>query len=505
LDFPLDCGLFLLAATVPLIQTSGMSPETQPRREEASSNSTSGRRVNRRRFIVTAGAALALPILVPGCAVGMGNRPRPSNRINLGVVGWGWQGPDNTNQFLNSKDCQVVAACDLDRGHLQSAVNKINQFYRNQDCKSCHDYREMMARDDIDAVMLAVPDHWHELVATEALRRGKDVYGEKPLARTIVEQQNIVKAVQKHHRIWQTGSWQRSKDNFQKAAEIVRNGLIGKITRVEVGLPGGNSDNDNRGKALLNKLAQLDLPQKPTKLEAIVPGTAAWDAAVSDPPEGFDYDRWLGPSRKEPYIQARIFKNWRWNYNCGGGQLMDWIGHHCDIAHWGMDCDNSGPMEVEGHGEFPPPNAIWNTCTKYRLELKYPNDIAMTIAGGYNDIKSGTKWIGTDGWVWVDRDHFNASNTDWEDVRDLPESLRKVKLYHSRNHQQNFLDCVKSRQPTICPVETGHHSTIPGHLGLISMLVGRKIKWDVKHEKIIGDAEASKLLTREYRTPWKLS
>jgi predicted dehydrogenase len=213
---------------------------------------------------------------------------------------------------------------------------------------------------------------------------------------------------------------------------------------------------------------------------------------------------WLGPSRKEPYIKARIFKNWRWNYNCGGGQLMDWVGHHCDIAHWGMDCDNSGPMEIEGHGEFPAANAIWNTCTKYRIELKYPKDIAMTISGGHDNIKDGTKWIGTDGWVWVNRDKFNASNTEWEDVRDLPEALRKVKLYHSRNHQQNFLDCVKSRRPTITPVETGHHSTIPGHLGLISMLVGRKIHWDAKREKIIGDAEANKLLTRAYRPPWKL-
>lgn len=183
---------------------------------------------------------------------------------------------------------------------------------------------------------------------------------------------------------------------------------------------------------------------------------------------------------------------------------MDWVGHHCDIAHWGMDWDNSGPTEVEGHGEFPPPNAIWNTCTKYRIELKYPNDIAMTIAGGHGDIKEGTKWIGADGWVHVDRKQFSASNTDWEDVRDLPESLRKVKLYHSRDHQQNFLDCVKSRQPAICPVETGHHSTIPGHLGLISMLVGRKIRWDAKHEKIIGDAEAGKLMARPYRAPWKM-
>jgi predicted dehydrogenase len=467
-------------------------------------NSSSPRRFNRRHFIASAGAALALPVLVPGCAVGVGPRPRPSNRINLGVVGWGWQGPSNTDAFLASKDCQVVAACDLDPDHLQAAVKKINDHYKNSDCRAFHDYREMMALDEIDAVMLAIPDHWHELVALEAVRRGKDVYGEKPLARTIAEQQNIVAAVKKNHVIWQMGSWQRSRDSFQKAAEIVRNGLIGTVTRIDVGLPSGHSDNDKQGKALLDLLAARNLGGKNVSLETIVPGTPAWDAAVSEPPAGFDFNTWIGPSRSEPYIKARIHKNWRWNYDTGGGQLMDWVGHHVDIAHWGMNWDQSGPSEVEGHGEFPAANAIWNTCTKFRIECKYPGNVTMTISGGHDDIKEGIKWFGSEGWVWLDREHFSASNPDWEDVKNLPDSLRKVKLYTSRNHQQNFLDCVKSRQPAICPVETGHHSTIPGHLGLISMLVGRKVRWDVGREKILDDPAASQLLTRPYRPPWKI-
>jgi predicted dehydrogenase len=459
-------------------------------------------RISRRHFIAATGTALALPLFIPGCATGQSSRVRPSNRITLGVVGWGMQGPSNTDSFLNSNDCQVVAACDLDQNNLQSAVDTINGHYDNKDCKAYHDYREMMARDDIDAVMMAVPDHWHELVVTEALRHGKDVYGEKPLARTIAEQQNIVKAVQKHGRIWQTGSWQRSDATFQKAAEIVRNGLIGTVTRVEVGLPSGYTDFAGTVPALLRKLSA---PQgnRGNFLATVVPGTPAWDLAVTAPPASLDYETWIGPSRMEPYIEARVHKNWRWNYNCGGGQLLDWIGHHCDIAHWGMDCDNSGPLEIEGHGDFPAPNAIWNTCTKYRIELKYPNNISMTIAGGHNDIHSGAKWIGTEGWVWVDRGGFQSSNPEWEGVRDLPENLRKVKLYKSRNHQQNFLDCVRSRQPAITPVETAHHSAIPGHLGLISMLAGRKLRWDAKSETIIGDPEAAKLLTRAYRPPWK--
>jgi hypothetical protein len=224
----------------------------------------------------------------------------------------------------------------------------------------------------------------------------------------------------------------------------------------------------------------------------------------STPPAQLDYDTWIGPSKLMPYIRGRVHREWRWNYNTGGGQLLDWIGHHCDIAHWGCDFDNSGPFEIEGEGEFPPVDAVWNTCTKYRIELKYPRDITMTIAGGHKDIKSGTKWIGKDGWVWVNRGAFEASNEDWRDYRELPEELRKVKLPMSSNHQRNFLESIKSRQPTITPVETAHHSAIPGHLGLISMLVGRRLKWDAQKEIILGDTDASKLLTRSYRAPWKL-
>jgi predicted dehydrogenase len=462
---------------------------------------TKSANISRRKFIARTSAAMVLPLIVPGCVVGRGARSRPSNRINIGVVGWGMQGPSNTRNFLALNDCHVVAACDLDKGPLQDAVDTVNKQYGNQDCKAYHDYWEMMARPDLDAVMLAVPDHWHELVATEAARRGLDVYGEKPLAKTIAEQQAIVRAVEKHKIIWQTGSWQRSQANFRKGAEVVRNGLIGELTHVEVGLPSGHTDFAGTAPELLKKLAALNI----TDLAEVMPGTEAWNIAVSAPPANLDYETWIGPSKMEPYIKQRVHKDWRWNYNTGGGQLLDWVGHHVDIAHWGMNCDRSGPSEIEGHGEFPAPEALWNTCTKYRIELKYPRNITMTIAGGYSDIKSGTKWIGTEGWVWVDRDgRFEASNPEWKKGKSLPEELRKVKLYVSNNHQRNFLDCVKSRQPTITPVETAHHSAIPGHLGLISMRVGRKINWNVASEKILGDPQASQLLTREYRPPWKM-
>jgi predicted dehydrogenase len=428
----------------------------------------------RRQFLGAAAAAAAAPLILPG---GLRGQNAPSNRITIGVVGWGMMGPGNTEAYLNMQDCRVVAACDVDQRHLQAAVQTINKHYGNQDCAAYNDYRELLARKDIDAVLLAVPDHWHMLTSVDAAKAGKHIYGEKPLARTIAEQQAIVQAVQRSKIIWQTGSWQRSQPDFHKAAELVAGGYIGTVKRVEIGLPAGHHD---------------------------FAGTANKTAATEPPPH-LDYERWLGPARMEPYIEARVHKNWRWNYNIGGGQLLDWVGHHCDIAHWAMGWDDTGPLEVEGEGEFPPKDAIWNTATRYRIEMKYPGNIPVVMAGGHADIQGGTKWIGSEGWIWVDRGRFEASNTSWRDeFRRLPEEMRKKKLYVSASHHRNFIDCIKSGRPTITPVEVAHHSAVPGHLGLIAMLTKRKIRWDPKKEVILLDEDASKLLTREYRKPWKL-
>jgi len=470
--------------------------------------SSSSHALTRRNFIKAASASGAAA-LASRSPLARAARAAASDRITLGVIGWGMMGPANTKVFLEQPDCQVVAACDIDKNALQAAVDTVNTKYGNRDCKAYHDYRELLARDDIDAVMIAIPDHWHALVATAAANRKKDIYGEKPLARTILEQSAIVHAVQQNNVIWQTGSWQRSVAPFHKAAEIVRNGLIGNVVRVEVGLPAGHHDFAGTEPALIAKLASL--PDKITDPALVLPGTPAWNLAVTDPPPDLDYNTWIGPSRMEPYIEARVNKNWRWNYNTGGGQLMDWIGHHGDIAHWGLGFDSTGPSEVEGVGEFPNATAIWNTATKYNIECLYrkevtgyPIDVHMTIAGGSGAINMGTKWIGTDGWVWVDRGGFDASNQDWVKMDALPDDLRKIKLYESAEHRRNFLDCVKSRKPTITPVETAHHSTIPGHLGLISMLTQRKVHWNVEEEKIVDDQVANALLMRPYRAPWHL-
>jgi predicted dehydrogenase len=462
--------------------------------------------ITRRTFIQTAAAAAALS----ASPFARARRVPAHERITIGVIGWGMMGPANTKAFLGFDDCQVVAACDIEKNHLQAAVDTVNAKYGNKDCAAIHDYREMLARDDIDAIMIAIPDHWHAIVATEAAARKKDIYGEKPLARTIAEQQAIVQAVHKNNIIWQTGSWQRSLPQFHKAAEIVRNGLIGNVTHVEVGLPGAPHDFPRSVPALLNKLSNL--PGKIQDPSQILPNTPAWDLAVTPPPADLDYDTWIGPSQMEPYIEARVYQNWRWNYNTGGGQLLDWIGHHGDIAHWGLGFDLSGPSEVQGFGEFPPANAVWNVALKYSVECTYrkevtgyPNDVSLTIGGGSHAISMGTKWIGTDGWVWVDRSGFDASNPEWVKMDSLPDAQRKIPLYESSEHRRNFLDSVKSRKLTIAPVDVAHHSTLPGHLGVISMLVGRKLHWDVKQEKILNDPEATALMTRPYRAPYKLA
>jgi predicted dehydrogenase len=435
-------------------------------------------RLSRRSFLKitgAAGAAIAFPTIIPASALGRDGRPAPSERITMGIVGWGMQGPENTKEFMKLPEVQVVGTCNIDKEHLAKSVKVINDHYKKHVAKKYHDYRKMMARKDIDAVMIAVPDHWHELVSVEAARNHKDIYGEKPLAKTIAEQQRIVHAVREHGIIWQTGSWQRSSGSFHKAAEIVRNGLIGKITHVEVGLPSGHTD--------FAKTEKFN--------------------TISKPPHQLDYDRWIGPSKMEPYIKARVHMNWRWNYNTGGGQLMDWVGHHLDIAHWGLGFDLNGPYEVEGHAQFPAADAMWNTATEFRIEMKYPDNIRITLAGGDDDIKSGTKWIGTDGWVYVDRGKFDASNEDWMDIKELADDDAKIKLYHSTNHWKNFIDCVKSRQKTIAPAEVAHHSAIPGHLGYISSVVGRKLKWDVEKEQILDDSSATILMSRVYRSPYQ--
>ncbi len=432
--------------------------------------------IDRRQFLKEsvgfAAGAIAFPYVVPSSALGKAGTVSPSNRIVMGCIGVGWMGTENLKGFLNESDAHVVAVCDIDSTHRIAAKDLVNEKYGNLDCAAYHDFRELVARDDIDAVALGLPDHWHAVPAIAAAKSGKDIYGEKPLSHSLAEGRAMCDAVKRYGRIWQTGSWQRSVSNFRFACELVLNGCIGKVHTVEVGLPAGHSD---------------------------FAGTRGQET-LGPPPAELDYDFWIGPAPYAPYCPARVHKNWRWHLDYGGGQLMDWVGHHVDIAHWGLGLDYTGPIEIGGYGEYPR-TGLWNTATRYRLNAKYANGIEMTIAGGHDDVRSGTKWLGDEGWVWVDRGGLEAHPASLLDETFGP---NEINLPRPANHYRNFLDAIKSRGKTLTPCEVAHRSATPGHLGQIAMLLGRKLRFDPDTEQIIGDETATRMLGNAMRSPWHL-
>src|SRR5574340_610305 len=382
-------------------------------------------------------------------------------------------GGSHLEEFLKLPEAQYVAVCDVDEEHLSAAKAKIDKAYGNGDCATYRAFEEVLSRRDIDAVSIALPDHWHGIAAVSAARAGKDVYGEKPLAHNFAEGRAIVEAVQRYKRVWQTGSWQRSRENFRRACELVRNGRIGKVRRVEVGLPAGHTD-----------FAK-------TKDQT----------TVTDPPATLNWDRWLGPAPEAPYCVARVHKNWRWNLDYGGGQIMDWVGHHVDIAHWGLGLDDSGPLEIKGAAVYPPRPALWNTATKYYVTCQYPGRLTMIMAGGYKEIRGGTKWIGDDGWVWVNRNGLEAGPKSVLASEIKPDD----QLPKSPGHYLEFIRAVKTRGKTLTPAEAAWHSATPGWLGQIAMLTGRKIRWDPMNMRLAKrDPAVEKLLARSMRIPWRL-
>jgi len=432
--------------------------------------------IHRREFLkhvplAVAGAA-AFPAIVRGSALGLDGTVPPSDRIVMAGIGYGMQGGSNMKNFLEIDGVQWVAVCDLDEGHLRKASEIVNQKYGNKDCATYKDFRELFARGDLDAVSIAVPDHWHAILSITAVRAGLDVYGEKPFTHSLREGRALCDAVKRYGRVWQTGSWQRSVDNFHRACELVRNGRLGRIQRVEAGLPEGHTD-----------FARTFGQEK-----------------IEPPPPELDYDAWIGPAPPAPYCKARVHMNWRWNMDFGGGQLMDWVGHHLDIAHWGLGFDTMGPIEVWGKGDFPT-NGIYNSPTRYWVEALYADSTPIILAGGYPEIQSGAKWIGEYGWVWVDRGGFESQPAHLVNEVIGP---NEIKLYRSRDHFQNFVDCIRSRALTVTPCEVAHRSASVGHLGVIAIETGRKIKWNPETETIIGDPGAERLLSRSYRKPWQI-
>jgi predicted dehydrogenase len=429
--------------------------------------------IGRRDFLknVATGAALG-PAFIPGRALGRDGVVAPSDRITVACIGTGWQGGNNVDSFLEEPGAQVVATCDIDAGHLETARQAINKKYGNQDCKTYHEFEEVLVRKDIDALMLAVPDHWHGVLSTAAVAAGKDIYGEKPLAQNFAEGRAICEAVERYQCVWQTGSWQRSRDDFRRACELVINGRIGKISRVKVVLPGGLTDFDGLG--------DQDSP---------VP-----------PPSSLDYKRWLGPAPEAPYCPARVHKTWRWNLDYGGGMLMDWVGHHVDTAHWGLGYDNTGPVEVSGTGEFLLSHRVWNAPARFQVTARYATGVVMEITGGY-DARRGVTWYGDEGWIWVDRSGIDAQPRSVLMSRIRPDEIR---LERSTNHHRQFLECVKSRRRTLAPPDVALRSATPGYLGLISILTGTGIRWNPEQQRIAGNPAAERLLSRPMRGPWHI-
>ena len=425
---------------------------------------------SRRTFLKRAAASLAIPYIISSSALGKDGQEAPSNRITIASIGVGGMGTGNMHSFLSKNEAQVLAVCDVDRSHLEDAAKIVNDRYGNNDCATYKDFREVIARDDIDAVSVAVPDQWHSIMAVTAARAGKDIYGEKPLAHSIAEGRAIVDAVERYGVIWQTGSWQRSVANFRTACELVRNGRIGEVKNVTVRLPYGYGTSSNTD---------------------VVPV-----------PEGFDYDLWLGPAPWAPYCPGRCHFNFRWISDYAGGQLTDWAGHHVDIAHWGMNCDLSGPVLIKNaKPEWPSgTEVLYDTPYGYHFECEYKEGFSMVV----EDCKintTGVTFHGSEGWVFVDRGRLDANPKSLLQSKIKP---GEIHLYNSNDHHQNFLDCVKSRQKTITPAEVAHHSIMVAHLGMAAMKLGRDLQWDNEKEEFIGDAQANRLLSRSMRGPWHL-
>ncbi len=423
-------------------------------------------RVSRRRLL-SQSAALALfgPSLAPGVLRGAA----ASERITLGFIGVGIQSRGHLRRFAGTPDVQVVAICDVEPTRRIDAQQTVDEAYSKQTdkgsyrgCAAYNDFRELLARDDIDAVVIGTPDHWHAIPAITAARRGKDIYCEKPLSLTIAEGRAMVSAARERNVVFQTGSQQRSEfgGKFRHAVELIRNGHIGDVKVVRVGVGG---------------------PAKPCDLptEAV--------------PEGTDWNMWLGPTALRGYNPIlcpqglhKHFPAWRAYREFAGGGLADMGAHHFDIAQWALNMDTSGPVLIE-----PPTNGADSG-----LKFTYANGVVM-IHGG----PSGCTFEGTKGTLYVDRKEIKSTP---ENIVEHPTTESEWRCEPSDNHHRNWLEAIRARRKPICDVETGHRSASVCALGNIGYELRRTLKWDPAAERFIGDDDASQHLSRPQRAPWKL-
>jgi predicted dehydrogenase len=445
--------------------------------------------LTRRHFVRVTGAAISLPYAVSASSLGLGDTPAPSGRITMGLIGCGTHGGGwNLSQVFRCPHAQVLAVCDVDDARCQAAKARVDEHYGQTlgagqaRCTAYRDFRGIIARDDIDAVINATPDHWHVIPAIMAARAGKDVICEKPLTLTVEEGRALADVVKDTGRIFQTASENRSIDTYIRMCELVRNGRIGKLQHIDVTLPAGN---ESRG----DNFTQVE--EQPV-------------------PEGFDYGMWLGQAPWAPYCPARCHGSFRWNLDYSGGRLTDWGAHLIDLAQWANDTELTGPVGVEGTGKFPPREALFNTAEEFEIDYEYANGVTMHVSSREPGIRfQGTEgWIGFTGW----RAPLEASS---EAVLQSEIGPDEVHLYRPSEvvgradggkggEHRNFLDCVKSREPCYAPAEVGHRTVTIAHIGNIAMMLGRKLTWDPAAERFANDAEADSMLGRKQREPWTL-
>jgi predicted dehydrogenase len=440
-------------------------------------------------------SVLGFPAVIPASALGRGGIAAPGERIRVGLIGCGNHGVCwNLPQIFRCPEVQVVAVCDVDRNHLAEGQRAVDEHYRRligknyTPCATYGDFRELVLRKDLDAVSNHTPDHWHIIPAIMAAKCGKDVICEKPLTLFHAEGVALCEAVSRHKRVFQTASENRSIDVYIRLAELVRGGAIGKLERIEVGLPTGN--NDLRLGPQSKETFHLTRPQPV-------------------PPE-LDYDTWLGQAPRMPYIPARLHGSFRWNLAFSGGVLTDWGAHMIDLAQWGHDTEHTGPVTVAGKGDFPPADAVFNTAPTFALEYEYADGVTMTVKsdGPYIRFRGTDGWILSPGW----RGALQASDPAILETRIDPEKARVYRPSEiiaasdggKGGEHRNFYDCVKSRKPTYAPAEVGHRSITIAHIGNIAMKLGRKLRWNPDAEDFVDDTEASALLTRPQRSPWTI-
>lgn len=435
--------------------------------EATKSVSRSG--MSRRQFLGTsmtaAAAAVAFPYVMTRPAFGA----EGTEGIRLGVIGTGNQGRSHLNQSLVFKN--VVAVCDVDAKHL-AAGKKIIEDKAKRTPNTYKDYREMLEKEKLDAVLIATPDHWHAKIVVDACAAGKHVYVEKPMGLTIHDTQMMLKAARKFNVVVQNGSMQRSMGGFREACEYVRNEYIGEVKTVRVGLPGVNFNEPFR--------------------------------ANTNPPPELDYDMWLGPAPWRPYNQNHVHYNFRFFWDFAGGQMANWGAHHLDIAQWGLGMDETGPVEISARCEYDAQKR-YEVPSWFEITYKYANGARIICGQSQRD---GTTFEGQDGMIWVNRGKLECSVPG---VLGTKLKDDEIHLYVSKNHHQDWYNCIlggkdangQYKRP-ITDVEIGHHSTTLCNLGTIACRTGHKLKWDPAKEEILDDKIATSFMDYEYRAPYKM-